>query len=151
MLRVGPPPRILGQRQGENNPITIKPETVSQVAEQSPWVPSPSCSPPGRPFPVKSLPLTARVPPWTVHFQTLDKSPLSGPGRGSPLPATQPLDTLSWENLLEELLTLNKGSQFLNCSESLLPSLRASNTSSDFSYAPLLSDAATRKGVQISK
>ena len=39
----------------ETNPITIKPKTASHVKEQFSWVPLPSCSPPGRPFPIKSL------------------------------------------------------------------------------------------------
>ena len=68
----------------ETNPITIKPETASHVAEQFSWVPLPYCSPPGCPFPIKSLALSAHVSPWTIHFQVLDKSPVSGPGRGSP-------------------------------------------------------------------
>ena len=68
----------------ETNPITVKPETASRVAEQSSWVPSPSCSPPGRPFPITSPALSARVSPRTFHFQVLDKSLLSGPGRGLP-------------------------------------------------------------------
>ena len=66
----------------ETNLITIKPETVSHLAEQLSWAPFLSCSPPGRPFPIKSLALSARVSPWTVHVQVLDKSPVSGPGRG---------------------------------------------------------------------
>ena len=68
----------------EANPITIKPKTASHVAEQSSWVPLPSCSPPGRPFSIKSLALSAQVSPWTIHFRVLDKGPLSGPGRGPP-------------------------------------------------------------------
>ena len=38
-----------------------KPETESHVAEQSSWVPLAACSPPGHPFPIKSLALSARV------------------------------------------------------------------------------------------
>ena len=34
------------------------------------------------PFPIKSLALSARVSPRTIHFRVLDKSPVSGPGRG---------------------------------------------------------------------
>ena len=68
----------------ETNPITIKPETASHVAEQFSWVPLPHCSQPGCPFPVKSLPLSAHVSPQTIHFQELDKSPLLGPGRAPP-------------------------------------------------------------------
>ena len=39
----------------ETNPITIKPETASHAAEHFSWVPLPYCSPPGCPFPIKSL------------------------------------------------------------------------------------------------
>ena len=66
----------------ETNPITIKPETASHAAEQFSWVPLPCCSPPGRPFPIKSLALSAHMSPWTIHFWVLGKSPVSGPGRG---------------------------------------------------------------------
>ena len=68
----------------ETNPITIKPETVSQAAELFSWVPLPSCSPPGCPFPIKSLALSAHMSPQTIHFQVLDKSPVSGPERDPP-------------------------------------------------------------------
>ena len=66
----------------ETNPITIKPETMSHVAQQFSWVPLPYCSPPGCPFPIRSLALSAYVSPWTIHFRVLDKSPVLGPGRG---------------------------------------------------------------------
>ena len=75
---------MIGQRQPETNPITVKSETVSHMAEQSSWVPLPSCSPPRCPFSIKSLALSAHMSPRTIHFQVLDKSPLSGPGRGPP-------------------------------------------------------------------
>ena len=68
----------------ETNPITIKPETASHVAELFSWVPLPYCSPPGRPFPIKSLAVSADASSRTIHFWVLDKSPVSGPGRGSP-------------------------------------------------------------------
>ena len=68
----------------ETNPITIKPETVSHVAELFSWVPLPYCSPPGCPFPIKSLALSAHVSLQTIHFWVLDKSPVSGPGRCPP-------------------------------------------------------------------
>ena len=35
-----------------------------------------------RPFPIKSLALSACVSPQIIHFWVLDKSPLLGPGRG---------------------------------------------------------------------
>ena len=68
----------------ETNHITIKPETASHASEVFSWVPLPYCSLPGCPFPIKSLALSAYVFPGTIHFRVLDKSPVSGPGRGSP-------------------------------------------------------------------
>ena len=68
----------------ETNPITIKPKTASHMAEQFSWLPLPYCSPPGCSFPIKSIALSAHVSPWTIHFWGLDKSPVSGPGRGPP-------------------------------------------------------------------
>ena len=67
----------------ETNPITIKPETASHVTELYSWVPLPYYFPPGCPFPVKSLALSADVSPQTIHFWVSDKSPVSGPGRGT--------------------------------------------------------------------
>ena len=67
----------------ETNPITINPETASHVTEQFSWVLLPYCSPPGCPFPIKSLALSVLVSPWTIHFRVLDKSSVSGPGRGT--------------------------------------------------------------------
>ena len=66
----------------ETNPIPIKPETVSHVAEQFSRAPFPCCSPSRRPFPIKSFASSAQVSPLTIHFWVLDKSPPSGPGRG---------------------------------------------------------------------
>ena len=86
----------------ETNPITIKPKTASHEAEQFSWVPLPSCSPPGRPFPIKSLALSAHVSPWTIHFRVLDKSPVLGPGRG-PLPATLGQQKKSNQSILKEI------------------------------------------------
>ena len=68
----------------ETNPIAIIPETASHAAEQFSWVPLPYCSPPGCPFPIKSLALSAHVSPRTIHFRMLDKRAVSGPGRGPP-------------------------------------------------------------------
>ena len=39
--------------------------------------------PPGCPFPIKSLALSAHVSPQTVHFRVLDKSTVLGPWKGS--------------------------------------------------------------------
>ena len=68
----------------ETNPIAIILETVSHAAEQFSWVALPYCSPPGCPFPIKSLALSAHVSPRTIHFWVLDKSPVLGPGRRPP-------------------------------------------------------------------
>ena len=57
---------------------------MSYLTEQFSWVPLPYCSPPGCPFPIKSLALSVHVSPRTIHFRVLDKSPVSGPGRGPP-------------------------------------------------------------------
>ena len=84
--RKDPESERLAKNNPETNPITIKPKTVSHVAELFSWVLLPYCSPPGCPFPIKSLALSAHVSPWTVHFQQflLDKNPVLGPGRGPP-------------------------------------------------------------------
>ena len=85
----GPWVRIIGQKQpGYGNPVTIKPESANHATEQSSWGLLPSSSPPRCPFQIKSLALSECVSPWTIYFQLLDKSPLSGPGRVS-LPATK--------------------------------------------------------------
>ena len=57
---------------------------ITKTREQFSWVPLPYCSPPGCPFPIKSLVLSAHVSPRTIHFRVLDKSPVLGPGRGPP-------------------------------------------------------------------
>ena len=88
----------------ETNPITINPETVSHVAELFSWVPLPYCSSPRCPFPIKSLALSAHMSPWTSHFWVLDKSPVSGPGRGPPSGnrTTRPFHGKDYEWLLRE-------------------------------------------------
>ena len=86
--RKDPESEWLAKNNPETNPITIKPKTVSHVAELFSWVLLPYCSPPRCPFPIKSLALSAHADtaPWTVHFQQflLDKNPVLGPGRGPP-------------------------------------------------------------------
>ena len=75
----------LAQDNPETNPITIKPEThKTHMAELFSWFPLPSWSPPRCPFPIKSLALSVHVSPQTIHFRVLDKSPVSGLGRGPP-------------------------------------------------------------------
>ena len=55
---------------------------MSHVAEQFCWVPLPYCSPPGSPFLIKSLALSAHVSPQIIYFWVLDKNPPLGSGRG---------------------------------------------------------------------
>ena len=87
----------LAKHKPETNPTTIKRETASHKAEKFSWVSLPYCSPPGCPFPIKSLALSAHASPQKIHFWVLDKSPIWALGR-IPLPAT-----FSWDaNLLEE-------------------------------------------------
>ena len=74
----------LAKESPETNPITIKPETVSHVQGSFPSS-LPSCSLPGRPFPIRSLALSARLYPRTIHFSVLEKGLSLPPGRGSPL------------------------------------------------------------------
>ena len=74
----------LAQDNLEANPITIKPETASYVAELFSWVFLPYCCPPGCPVPIKSLALSAYVSPQIVHFWMLDKSPVLDPGSVPP-------------------------------------------------------------------
>ena len=81
--RKDPNSERLARDQPETNPMPIKPETVSHVAEQFSLLPSPFCPPPRQPFPIKSLALTAHISSDN-SFQVSDKSLLSGRGRGPP-------------------------------------------------------------------
>ena len=72
---------IYGHGQGDwpetTRKLTPLPQNLrlSHPAVQCPWVPVPaSLCLPGRPFPIKSFPLSADVSPQTVLFQMLDKS-----------------------------------------------------------------------------
>ena len=75
--------RMIGQSHPETNPITIKPKTASPAAEQFSWVPLPSCSPPGCPFPIKSLALSACVSSDN-SFLSVRQEPSFRPWKGSP-------------------------------------------------------------------
>ena len=81
-----PPGRTLSQTDWTETTqkLTPSPKTASQMAEQSSWVLLPYCSPPGCPYPTKSLALSAPMSPWTIYFWMLDKSPLPGPGKSTP-------------------------------------------------------------------
>ena len=68
----------------ETNPITIKPETASHAAEQFSWVPLPYCSPPGCPFPIKSLGFISTCVSSDSSFLSVRQEPSFGPGRSPP-------------------------------------------------------------------
>ena len=82
--RKDPESEWLARDNPETNSITLKGKTASHTAEQFSWVPLPCGFPPRQPFPVKPLALSACMSPRTIHSQVLDKSPLSGAGRGPP-------------------------------------------------------------------
>ena len=63
------------------NPVPIKLQTATHVAEQFSWVPLHYCCPTQSPFPIKSLALPAQVSPRTIHFPVLE--PTFGSWRGS--------------------------------------------------------------------
>ena len=83
--RKDPMSERLARDKPEADPIAIKPETASHVAEQFSRLPFLSCSPPAYPFPVKFFALLTWASPWTVHFWMLDKSQAL---KGVPLPTT---------------------------------------------------------------
>ena len=69
----------------QTHPVPIKPQPSGHVAEQSSWAHLPSCSPPRRTFPTKSLALLVCVSPRTIHFQELvELEPTLSPGRAPP-------------------------------------------------------------------
>ena len=70
----------------EINPVTIKLETASHVAEQ--------CSPPGFPYPIRVSCFLNTCVSSDNSFPVLDKSPLLGPGRGPPSCNTWALKTI---------------------------------------------------------
>ena len=97
----------------ETNPITIKPKTASHAAEQFSWVPLPSCSPPGWPFPIKSLALSARVS-WDNSLPSVRQEPSFGPWKVSPF--------------LQQFPVLHIGL----CCLSILPTMASANPNSQF-------------------
>ena len=65
--------RTLSQNEGPETsckltPPPSNPDRGRRVAGQCSWAPFPSCSPPGRPFPVKPLALPSRVSPQIIHL-----------------------------------------------------------------------------------
>ena len=93
--RKKPVSKPLAKDNTEINPITIKPncEPHGRAVLLVSW---PYCCLPGHPFPIKSLVLSARVSPQTIHFLVLGKSPLLGPRRGSPFLQRLLFITIHW-------------------------------------------------------
>ena len=105
--RVHPPPRILlsgihlgwtrhappggtqwlAKDNPETNPINIKSETMSHIAEQFSWVPLPCCSLPGCPLPIKSLALWTHVS-LDNSFPSVRQEPTLWALEGALLPTT---------------------------------------------------------------
>ena len=81
--RKGSESEWLAKDNPETNPIIIKPKTGSHMAEQVSWVPLPYCSPPGWPFPIQSLALSAHVSSDN-SFLSVRQEPTFGPWKGSP-------------------------------------------------------------------
>ena len=83
--RRAPPGRTLSQNdwQPRNESRHHKTKTATHVAEQFSWVPLSPALHPGVPSQWNLL-LFQHVSPQTIHFWVLDKSPVSGPGRGPP-------------------------------------------------------------------
>ena len=91
----------------ETNLITIKPETVSHVAEQFSWVPFLCCSSPRCPFPIKSLALSARVS-LDNSFPSVRQEPIPGALKeGLPLPTVLSVEfqvlRMLWKSLSEAM------------------------------------------------
>ena len=82
-LRKDPNSEWLARDKPETNPMTIKPETVSHVAEKFSLFPLPSCPPPQQPFPIKSLAWTALLY-LDNSFLSVRQEPTLKPWKGSP-------------------------------------------------------------------
>ena len=81
--RKGSESEWLAKANPETNLITINPKTVSHVAELFSWVSLPYCSPPGCPFPIKSLVLS-HVCLFRQFIVSVRQEPSFGPWKGSP-------------------------------------------------------------------
>ena len=70
LVMLTPPGRTLSQSDWTETTqkLTLSPKTASQMVEKYSWVLLPYCSPPGCPYPTKSLALSAPVSPWTIYF-----------------------------------------------------------------------------------
>ena len=79
----------LSKDNAETNPITIRPQTASHMAEQFSWVPLPCCSLLRCLLPIKSLALSACVSSDN-SFLSVRQEPALGALEGPPTPPTTP-------------------------------------------------------------
>ena len=79
--RKDPESEQLAKDNSETNPITIKPESVSHMAEQSSWVPLRYCSPPSA-FPIVSC-LVSMCVSLDYSFPSVGQESTLGPWKGS--------------------------------------------------------------------
>ena len=107
--RKGPESEWLARGNLETNPITIKPKTASRMAEQSSWVPLPSCSLPRHPFPIKSLALSARVSSDNSFLSIGQKPACPRALEGVPLPTTVVAPSHLPNHQQQTYTTLNQG------------------------------------------
>ena len=68
----------------DTNPITIRPETAGHETELFSWVPLPSRSPPGCPFPIKISCFLSTCVSSDNSFPSVRQEPSFGPWKGSP-------------------------------------------------------------------
>ena len=78
--------RWLTRDNSDSNSITIKPETVSHIAELVSSVPLPCCFLPGHPFPIVFCFVSLSV--FSNNSFPSVKEPTLGPWKGVPIPAT---------------------------------------------------------------
>ena len=91
----------------ETNPITIKLETASHMAEQFSWVPLPYCSIPGHPFPIKSYCFVNRYVSSDNSFPSVRQEPTLGPWKGS-LSCSITINILHLFKKVEESMNMTK-------------------------------------------
>ena len=95
--RKDPEPEWLASENLETKTITIKPETVSHMAEQSSWIPLPSCSLLGHPLPNELSYFVRMCASLDNSFLSARQEPSFDPV-GVPVPATK-LETNKLEKL----------------------------------------------------
>ena len=87
--RKDPESEWLAEDNQRTNPVTRKPKTVNQVAQQSSWILSSSCPPPGVGAGGGGLPnqvscLVSTGVSWNNSFPSVTREPPLKPSKGSP-------------------------------------------------------------------